>query len=384
MWGILPKDDPKQALRIRRFLMAAASYIMWMGLHAYCYYQGLVRTSLATISLAFCLVVLMNVAFYIIFRTGVNKHFKDASLTMPQMIAATFWIMVIAYYTVNEARGIVLSLYLVVFIFGVFRLRARQFFILTFIAMAGYGFVIFSLLTYQYEINLQIEILRWIVLTAVLAWFSLIGSYIYGLRKRVVKANSELSNAMETIEQIAIHDELTEIYNRRQMFTILKREKALIERGNPHFSFCILDIDDFKSVNDTYGHLTGDMVLRTLAQAIQEDIREEDYLARYGGDEFILILAYPCIADAVLCAQRIRKLSENLSFQDLPESFQVTISIGVTVFQPFESVDNLLTRADHALYRAKANGKNRIEHETPDDNKQPHLQHPLESKPAQK
>ncbi|MEA3223306.1 MAG: GGDEF domain-containing protein [Thermodesulfobacteriota bacterium] len=384
MWKILPKDDPNQALRIRRFLMAAASYAMWMVLFAYCCYQGLTRITMVHISILFSLILLMNIAFYIIFRTGVNKRFKDASLTMPQMIAATFWIMVTAYYTANEVRGIVLLSYLVAFVFGVFRLHTRQFFILTFIAMAGYGFVIFSLLTHHHEINLQIEILRWIVLTAVLAWFSLIGSYIYGLRKRVVKTNSELSTAMETIEQIAIHDELTEVYNRRHMFTILKREKALADRGNSTFSFCILDIDDFKRVNDTYGHLTGDMVLRTLARAIQEDIREEDYLARYGGDEFILILAYSCLADAVLCAQRIRKLSETLSFQDLPESFQITISIGVTVYKPFESIDDLLTRADHALYRAKANGRNRIEHDAPADNSQPHLQHPPELKPAQK
>jgi len=373
MWKILPEDDPKQALRIRRFLIAAASYVMWIGVFAYCCYQGLTRISMVHILILFSLVVLMNVAFYIIFRTGLNKRFKDASLTMPQMIAATFWVMVLVYYTVNEARGLVLLTYLVVFIFGVFRLQTRQFFILTFIAMAGYGFAIFSLLIHHYEINLQIEILRWIVLTAVLAWFSLIGSYICGLRKRVVKTNNELSTAMETIEQIAIHDELTEIYNRRHMFTILKREKALADRGNTPFSFCILDLDDFKRVNDTYGHLTGDMVLRTLAQAIQKDIREEDYLARYGGDEFILILAYSCIADAVLCAQRIRKLSETLSFQDLPESFQITISIGITVYQPFESIDDLLTRADHALYRAKANGRNWIEHAVSAADNQPHL-----------
>jgi diguanylate cyclase (GGDEF)-like protein len=373
MWGILPKDDPNQALRIRRFLMAAASYIMWMALFAYCYYEGLARISLVLILLFFCIILLMNTAFYIIFRTGVNKRFKDASLTMPQMIAATLCIMVIAYCFTNESRGIVLSIYLVVFVFGVFRLQTRQFFILAFIALAGYGFVIFSLLAHHHEINLQIEILRWIVLAAVLAWFSLIGSYIYGLRKRVVKANSELSTAMKTIEQIAIQDELTEIYNRRHMLTILKREKALADRGYPPFSFCILDIDNFKSVNDTYGHLAGDMVLRTLAQAIQKDIREEDYVARYGGDEFVLILTYPCLTDAVVCAQRLRKLSENLSFQGFSESFQITISIGVTVYQPFESTDSLLTRADHALYRAKVNGRNRVEHKASVDHKQPHL-----------
>ncbi|HPA84327.1 MAG TPA: GGDEF domain-containing protein, partial [Deltaproteobacteria bacterium] len=136
MINVIPYDDPDQALRIRRFFMALASYVMWMFIIFYCYYQGWFRISLAGTILIFAMILLMNLCIYLVFRTGLNKRFKDPSLTMLQMILATFWSMVVAYYT-DEVRGILLLLYLVVFIFGVFRLRLRHFLILSLYALTG-------------------------------------------------------------------------------------------------------------------------------------------------------------------------------------------------------------------------------------------------------
>jgi len=344
--------------------MAFFSYLMWMVLVGYCYYQGFFRMSLQNTIAWFSSVILMNIAFYITFRTGLNKHFKDPSLTMLQMLFGTFVAMVVTYYT-DEVRGTLLLIYLVVFIFGVFRLQLRQFLILELYALTGYGYVILLLLANHPEkIDLNVEVLYWMVLAVVLSWFSAIGSYIKHLRSRLVKTNIELKKANDIIRQSAIIDDLTQVYNRRQMMKILQREKALADRGEPSFSLCIFDLDNFKQVNDTFGHLKGDMVLKTLVMAVKEDIREQDYIARYGGEEFVVIFAYPDLDDALVCANRIKELASNLRFKGLPGDFRITISMGVSRYHPAESIDALIGRADTALYRAKTTGKNRIEYET--------------------
>jgi len=359
--GIIPREDRDQALRIRRFLMAFASYFMWILLVLYCYIQGMFRGSLPLTLQIIAMVITMNLILYGILRSGLNRRFQDPSLTMVQMSLATVWIMVVAYF-LNEARGIMFLLYMVVFIFGTFRLRLRQFFKLTVFAMMGYGTLIMLLLIHRPEsIDLKLELLYMVTLFTVLLWFSFVGSYINTLRKRLSKSNSELSNALSVIKQQAIHDDLTGVYNRGYLFHILMREKGLADRGESTFSLCIFDLDDFKNVNDTYGHLSGDVVLKTLTQGIENDIRQEDYLARYGGEEFVLILAYPDIHDALACAERIRRLVSKVSFPGLPEDFRVTISMGLTGYHPVESIDTLLSRADDALYRAKRSGKNLIE-----------------------
>jgi len=361
MIDLIPKNDHDQALRIRRFLMAFSAYILWILLTIYCYYLGLFRLSLSYIILICCLVLIMNLVLYIIFRTGINKRFLDRSLTMQQMLLGTIWIMILAYY-MDEARGIMLLIYLVIFIFGVFRLQIRQFVILALYALFGYGYVIVLLLSYRPEsIDLQIETLYLLVLAANLFWFSIIGSYINHLRQTLIKTNIDLNEAMKTIKQIAIHDELTNAYNRHHMIDVLQREKSLADRGKPTFTLCIFDLDNFKSVNDMYGHLKGDTVLKTIVGEIKNNIRQQDYIARYGGEEFVLILAYPDINDALNCASRLKDIASTLSYDDLPEDFRATISIGVSQYRPNEPLDTLIARADSALYRAKVLGKNRIE-----------------------
>ena len=376
MFNIIPTDDFDQSLRIRRFFMAFASYVMWMIFVFYCYVQGFFRMSLGGTLALYAFVVSFNLAVYIILRSGFNTRFKDPSLTLLQMILATLTIIVVAYYT-DEIRGILLLIYLVVFVFGAFRLQLRQFFVMSLFALTGYGYVIILLLAHHPDkIDLRIELLQLAVLASVLSWFSFIGSYINHLREKLVKTNIELSKANETIRHSAIIDELTQVYNRRQMIRILQREKALADRGEPSFSLCIFDLDDFKRVNDTFGHLMGDLVLKTVVQAIKDNVREVDYIARYGGEEFVVILAYPDLDDALICAQRLKELTSNLIFPGLPEDFRVTISVGVSKYQSIEPIDALIGRADAALYRAKMSGKNRIEPQDLTLYKQKHVESP--------
>jgi diguanylate cyclase len=365
MYSILPHDDPNQALRMRRFFMAFGSYIMWIILVSYCYEQGWTRISLRGILGIYAAIIDVNMVLYSIFRTGLNKRFKDPSLTMLQMLLALFGVMVFAYFT-EHVRGIALVLFMVIFIFGVFRLQLRQFIVLALYSLIGYGCVIVLLLiNHQDTINFREEFLYWVVLASVLSWFSFIGSYINHLREKLVKANILLGHANERIRQSAIMDELTGAFNRRRMMEILQREKSLADRGGPPFSLCIFDLDNFKHVNDTYGHLAGDMVLRILIHEIKGNIRDQDYIARYGGEEFVIILAHPEMEESLACAERLKELASRLRYPGLPDDFSITISMGVTRYWPRESIDSLIGRADAALYQAKMGGKNRIALEQP-------------------
>jgi diguanylate cyclase len=367
MVHIIPKDDSKQTLRIKRFLMAFCTYIIWMLIALYCNYDGLFARMPWSLYLTFTLIITTNLLIFIIIRSGLNRRFKDPSLTMVQMVLATIWTMIMVY-CLDEGRGIMLLLYMVVFTFGTFKLSFRQFFALSVIALAGYGSVITLLFINQPKgVNIRVELLYAGTLFAVLIWFSFIGSYINGLRKKLSKTNIELcdtndalNKANEVIKQQAILDDLTGIYNRGHLFHILLREKSLADRGELMFCLCIFDLDDFKKVNDTYSHLAGDMVLRVLSKRIKDNIRKEDYFARYGGEEFVLILAYPSMKDGLISANRIKKLVSETTYPDLPEDFHMTISMGITRYQPLEDIDTLLRRADDALYKAKKSGKNRI------------------------
>jgi len=356
MLGIFPQDDHNQTLRLKRFFMALGSYLMWFAICVMFYAQGqMTRGGIETLVISSLGIILCNGIIYALIRSGFNKRFKDPSLTLLQMIIATFWVMVIAYYA-DTTRPLVLLTYLVVFIFGLFRLRVWQFLFLSAFAVVNYSLVILLLYNINPDLVSTSDILSIVVLALVLPWFSLVGGYITRLR-------AQISHAFSTIEKLAIIDDLTQVFNRRQMFKILEYQKALVDRGIHPFSICIFDLDHFKRVNDTYGHVAGDLVLKTVAQETQKNLRNIDHIARYGGEEFILILTNVEKNQAILCADRIRHLVKKIVFENMPADFRMTISVGVTEYQAGENIQQAINRADTALYRAKTSGRDRVEYE---------------------
>ena len=365
--SIIPRDDPAQALRIRRFFIALIAYAIWLVLIIYCYFLDLIRLSVELTAIFYSFFIVFNIIVYILLRTGLNRKFSDPSLTLPQMVAATIGAMVIMYFT-DQVRALVLLIYFMTFIFGVFRFSTRRFFGFALFTLGTYSLVVLALIyNHPEKVDARIEVLQLLIFGTVLFWFSIIGSYISSLRNRLSAANRELSQAVDTIEALAMHDDLTQVFNRRQMFKELQRFKSLSDRTGAPFSIAIFDLDHFKRVNDTFGHQKGDAVLKVLVREVSGELREIDVIARYGGEEFIIIMPGTGLAGAVECARRILYRAGSTPFSGLPESFRATISIGVTSYHPVESLDNMILRADNALYRAKANGRNRVEAEYPEN-----------------
>ncbi len=364
MFKLVPTEDYRQAVRIRRFFLAVYGYMVWMLTILAGQMVGLSHWSYPTIAACWAMMFLGMGVVYLLLRTGFNKRFKDPSLTVLQMVLACVWAGVATYYTLSPIRGSIIALYVIIFVFGIFRLSLKDFFAMVAVAIITYAGAVALLYHHHPEmVDRSLETVRTTLLVVALLWSSLIGSYIKKLREKMVRTNTELQSALKRIEQLAIHDELTGVYNRRHLIDILEREKALADRTGVNFAVCLLDLDDFKQINDTYGHLAGDTVLRNFSQAIKEDIRREDYVARYGGEEFIILFTGArCVDNGTDCAMRLQAVTRRLTFEDVHPSIRVTVSIGMTIYRFDESIDDLLSRADTAMYRAKNAGKDRVEY----------------------
>ncbi|MCE5283477.1 MAG: GGDEF domain-containing protein [Deltaproteobacteria bacterium] len=168
--------------------------------------------------------------------------------------------------------------------------------------------------------------------------------------------------AAQENERLATLDPLTETFNRRTFLDLVRREIARSRRSGRPLVLMMMDIDDFKRINDTYGHLAGDNVLRRLAAVTLSCLRRNDFFGRYGGEEFIVLLPETDGAGASLLAERLRSRIAEASVQEGPATVRWTVSIGLTVLHAADAaeLDLLLRTADEALYSAKAQGKNRV------------------------
>ncbi len=164
----------------------------------------------------------------------------------------------------------------------------------------------------------------------------------------------------EEIYRLTIHDGLTGVPNRRNFEDFLDREYARAVRYQRPLSLMLLDLDHFKHTNDEFGHLAGDYVLRRLAAVLKETIRREELLARYGGEEFVVVMPETEIGKAEQFAERIRGMIEKTEFEFDGRSVPVTMSVGVACLSSGMHRDRLVQAADEALYRAKAEGRNRV------------------------
>ncbi len=164
----------------------------------------------------------------------------------------------------------------------------------------------------------------------------------------------------EELFKKAIKDELTQLYNRYYLEHEGKKEIERARRYKYPLSLIILDLDNFKQINDRFGHTQGDRVLRKFARIIMSNIRRSDIAVRYGGEEFIILLPYTHIEDAEKIAERIRKTFESTKFRFDHEIASITVSGGVATIEDGEDLFDLIDKADKALYYAKKEGKNKI------------------------
>lgn len=191
--------------------------------------------------------------------------------------------------------------------------------------------------------------------------FNQMADSLRGSRAEVVAASETLRQQNLLLETLSITDSLTKLYNRSKLDAILNEQIALFKRSRRPFSLLMLDVDHFKTINDSHGHIVGDELLATVAGILARSIRSIDYAARYGGDEFVVVLVDTPRAAALETAERIRAHVELETYGAGDQRITVTVSVGIAQWQANDMTSTeVYARADQALYDAKRAGRNRV------------------------
>lgn len=214
---------------------------------------------------------------------------------------------------------------------------------------------------YSYFIAIFASVMAIVVVGKIMLWLD--DTYLKRskVRQEITNKYEEVSKLKEELEKVATMDFLTKLYNRRYLLERIEEEK-LTYRNNPDAEFVILmmDIDHFKNVNDTFGHSAGDEVLKNVSKVILSVVKKDDLVARWGGEEILVVLVNKDKDDGMFVAEKIRaEISETVSKTEI-DDIMVTISVGVYSLKMTDNFDRALTKADEALYEAKAFGRNRV------------------------
>ena len=350
------KADHQQAVRMQQIRIAAGAYAIAIPLLFGAYQVKLIAAGPALMAIGMMLAA--NLVYFALIKSGANLRFEDPGLTQAQTNVGIVLVMFVAY-SFNHDRGLVLIWCFVVLLFGVFRFKTREFIFNTLVILAGYALVINLLMTFKPDsVDVYLEWYQWLTLALVLPAFALIGGRISDLRAKLADNNAELTNALSTIQILANHDSLTGLPNRAMFNNNLQGAIARAGCSGTKLAVFFIDLDNFKQVNDTLGHPFGDSVLREAVRRFAGMVRDGDTLARFGGDEFVLLVEnLKDVSDTHAISQKlISVLEPRTSLQG--NEVNLSASIGVCVY-PTDGKDGptLLANADIAMYQAKVLGR---------------------------
>jgi diguanylate cyclase (GGDEF)-like protein len=269
-------------------------------------------------------------------------------------------IVLISAFCVQQIRLCVMVLFFAIVQAGVFRASRRLLIGLGVLAEVGYGVILLAVhMFFPTMVDWSAELVQWLAFTVVTAGAMFLAVDISTLRVSVVLRNRQLESIADQILDMAMHDELTGLCNRRHAMERLSKLRELAARGGPFLHIAYLDLDHFKRINDDYGHAVGDEVLHSFAKVLRVGLSGRDFAARIGGEEFLLVLVQHKDEEALAHLEFLR---ERWCSTRLPnhEDIRMTVSAGIAPFRLRESLTEWLARADAALYQAKALGRNRV------------------------
>ena len=350
--------DPVQRLRLGQ--AGLAMLLMAAGVVAMHYFV-LVGTAPAGPVWIWTVVSLGGmVVFFVLIRTGWSRRLADPSMTLPQMLYAIAS-GVAAYMLVGEGRGGVFPIVMVIIAFGLFQLRPREVSAVGLFAVGLFGCAMALMAWLRPALYPpRIELGHFLMIATMMPAMSVLAARFSRVRERLRRQKADLAHAVARIQELATRDELTGLVNRRHMQELMEQEHRRCVRSGHTFCLAVLDVDHFKDVNDRHGHAGGDEVLRTLAREMLSALRMSDVLARWGGEEFVVMLSDSRAALARGGVERLRERVLGLRFEIEGRPLAVTISAGLAEHHAGETTAQTLERADRALYEAKAQGRNRV------------------------
>ncbi len=299
--------------------------------------------------------------FYLALRSGRSVRFQDPSLTLPQM-ATCLAFAALSYVFMGPLRGMVLGAMVVVMCFGMFKLQVRA---VLGVALLGWlllaACVAWLLHSGPADLDPTVDLAFLLSAAVMFPAIGVLAGRLSRIRARLTEQRERLNQALARIEALAHRDALTGLFNRRFADEVLT-QAVQRQRRQPHPPLCvaIVDLDHFKRVNDLHGHAVGDAVLCAFAQVGLATFRGTDTLARWGGEEFLVILQ---ASDVLAAEQALGRLRSAVSAYKLPVEggeIRFAFSAGLTSWRPGDAMAHLLERADRALYQAKAEGRDRV------------------------
>lgn len=356
--------DSKQRLRLRRTLMGAGVYFFSLLAQFYSVSAGHTPSGDARALALF--VAIGQIGFYVALRSGWSLRLKDPALTLVQMGYASVALAVA--YAINPSIRTMWPLAMaLVLVFGAFILSPARCLQLGLVAVAALGTSMAWSAWRRPELYPPaLEFLHFMFCATVLPAIASLAGQLSAIRARSQRQKTELREALERIRLLATRDDLTGLPNRRHAEQLLALEESRAQRQGSPLALAMVDIDSFKRINDTFGHAAGDRVLQLISAHAPAGLRDTDVIARWGGEEFLLILPDADVDAALQVVQRLRELIAQPQTWGADAALKVTFSAGIALWHDGESMHQTLARADAALYRAKAQGRDRtIAAETP-------------------
>ena len=350
--------DPVQRVRLAQAGLALA--LMAAGV-ASMHYFAAVGVAPAEPVVLWSVVTLGGMGvFFVLIRSGVSRRWAEPSLTVPQMLFA-LTSGAVAYTLLGPGRGAVFPVVMVVLMFGMFVVSPRQMRWLSVYAVLLFGSAMaFMTVTQPRQYPLVIEVGHFLLVATMLPAVSLLAGRLSRIRHRARQQRAELAQALARLRETVTRDELTGLINKRHMLALMQQEHQRCIRSGQSFCLALLDIDRFKPVNEAHGYAVGDAVLATVAQEAQRQVRVSDVLARWGGEEFLLLMSD---THAPLARGGIERLQQRLAALRIvhgPAALGVTVSAGLAEHIAGEPLERTLERAVAALAEAKAQGPGRV------------------------
>ena len=323
--------DRKQRVRTRRTLVASGVYLLAALMQWWSAHLGLADPALASGLIVFLMPGI--VGFFLLMRSGLTQRFADPALTLQQMVFAI--VAMAAAYVINPpVRGMLLMLVALVLVFAAFTLSPRASRALGYFAVTVLGLVMLAMATHAPIIfDPTIERIHFAFAAVVLPVISILAGDLSSMRARLKLQKAELQDALARIHKLATRDDLTGLVNRRHMEELAALEQRRAMRSGSLPCLCLVDIDHFKLVNDQHGHAAGDEVLRLFARHAAASMRETDVLARWGGEEFLVMLPDTQPDEARTGFERLRRLLSRDETWGEHAHMRVSFSAGLTAWR---------------------------------------------------
>lgn len=351
--------DPPQRLRLQRTLIAGLIYLASCVAIALGMAEGLTTVSAGVAVMAYELAGFL--AFFMAIRFGLTRRLDDPALTLPQVLHG-LGAIVLAYLLIPAGRNLTLPLLSLALTFALLsKLTPRQ---TTYCGLAAAAMLVVAFLASYLgrpdTADVAQEAINLIMAALTLPVFSSVARQVKEWREKLDEQKAQLHKLIGDLRELAARDELTGLVNRRAMNTAVLEELMRFKRHQRPFCLAMLDIDNFKRINDQFGHHAGDAVLLALAQHLTQHFTMPDHVARWGGEEFVILLPECALDDAILMLDAMRIQFVHVIGGDTVPACGVTFSTGVTQACPGDLPAQILERADAALYQAKRQGKNQV------------------------